>query len=313
MKTIMYHYIQEYNKDFPGLSFLHISDFQKQLDYFSEKYEFLTRDEWETITAGGRCPDLHNKILLTFDDGLQGHFDYVYPELLRRKLWGIFFVCTQPLVKKSYLGVHKIHLLTAVQKSPKIYEYLLKRYDRDILYKNYNNTDYRLSSYQTQINEESITNLKQILNYYVDESLREVIIDDLFSEFVDIKWSTDFYLSSKRIVEMSKNGMVIGNHTHSHPLLSKKSSADQEVQIGRAQDILSEMGIPNDVFCYPYGGKRSYNSHSLDLLKHLGVKFAFSVEQNDVSREHLTDRAQQLTLPRYDCNLFRFGQRWSQN
>ena len=37
MKSIMYHYIQEYNNDSPYFNFLNVKDFEKQILYFKEK------------------------------------------------------------------------------------------------------------------------------------------------------------------------------------------------------------------------------------------------------------------------------------
>lgn len=306
----MYHYVQEYNQKLPELSFLHIKDFRRQLDYFSQKYEFLSREDWELMTTVGKIPKLENKILLTFDDGLKGHFDYVYEELKKRGLWGIFFVCSHPLKQITLLEVHKIHILMAINRPFEIYKYLTAHYDNNVLYKNYDNSDFRLTSYQTQVNHELVTKLKRILNYYVDETFRETLINDLLDNFVETDWAVDFYLSKENIIEMSQNGMVIGNHTHSHKLLSKNKYLDQEVQINVPQRYLNKMGISSDVFCYPYGGKRSYNNDTLNILEDLQVKFAFSVGQRDVVPDDLVNRAKQLTLPRYDCNLFKFGQRW---
>ena len=52
-----------------------------------------------------------NSIILTFDDGLSCHYTYVFPELLKRNLWGIFFINSLPYINNKILNVHKIHLL----------------------------------------------------------------------------------------------------------------------------------------------------------------------------------------------------------
>ena len=42
----MYHYVREYDRNFPNLKFLRIKDFIKQLDFFSEKYGFCSKDDF---------------------------------------------------------------------------------------------------------------------------------------------------------------------------------------------------------------------------------------------------------------------------
>ena len=57
-----------------------------------------------------------------------------------------------------------------------------------------------------------------------------------------------------------------------------------------------------DTFCYPYGGKISYNDYTLKILKKLKYKLAYSVEYRDISFRDI--RQKPYELPRYDCNLF---------
>ena len=48
--------------------------------------------------------------LLTFDDGLRDHVDFVLPVLRRRRLFGLFYVPSAPLTDGVVLDVHKLHL-----------------------------------------------------------------------------------------------------------------------------------------------------------------------------------------------------------
>ena len=57
-----------------------------------------------------------------------------------------------------------------------------------------------------------------------------------------------------------------------------------------------------DTFCYPYGGKISYNDYTLKILKKLKYKLAYSVEYRDISIKDINQKPYEL--PRYDCNLF---------
>ena len=47
----------------------------------------------------------------------------------------------------------------------------------------------------------------------------------------------NYYLTKNEIREMSKNGMIIGGHTHSHPLLSKLSDSQQLHEIRKSLKI----------------------------------------------------------------------------
>ena len=107
----MYHYVREYNKKYPNFRYLDIANFRKQLDFFKEKFGFLSRKDWDKFTNSGILPKNPNQIILTFDDAMSCHFDYVFPELINRNLWGIFYIPTGPYQSGEILDVHKIHLL----------------------------------------------------------------------------------------------------------------------------------------------------------------------------------------------------------
>ena len=85
----MYHYIQDYNPNFPNFRFLKFDNFKKQLDYFEENYGFVSKEEWNNFIYNGTLSS-QGKVLLTFDDGFKCHYDYVFPELEKRNLWGFF-------------------------------------------------------------------------------------------------------------------------------------------------------------------------------------------------------------------------------
>ena len=120
----MYHYVREYDHNFPNFRFLDYSNFKLQLDYFEEKYGFVAREEWDDFISGSENRNLNNKIVLTFDDAMSCHYDYVYPELLKRGLWGIFYVPVLPYINGEILDVHRIHLLCGKYHGEELYKIL---------------------------------------------------------------------------------------------------------------------------------------------------------------------------------------------
>ena len=110
MKAIMYHYVREHDDSLPFFKYLHINNFIKQLDYFSNKFGFVNKNEFfDYVTHPSPIKTLvrsiKNKIVLTFDDGFKDHYKYVLPELIKRDLWGIFYIPISPYYsykKKNY-------------------------------------------------------------------------------------------------------------------------------------------------------------------------------------------------------------------
>ena len=49
MKAIMYHYVRQFDNDLPNFRFLDVDNFEKQLDFFQEKFGFVSKDEWLNV------------------------------------------------------------------------------------------------------------------------------------------------------------------------------------------------------------------------------------------------------------------------
>ena len=86
MKAIMYHYVSPKLDEFPNLNRLDLDSFIKQLDYFNDKYGFISQNDFlESIIEGKK----NDGVILTFDDGLLCHYQYVFHEL--KEISGGFF------------------------------------------------------------------------------------------------------------------------------------------------------------------------------------------------------------------------------
>ena len=147
---------------------------------------------------------------------------------------------------------------------------------------------------------------KKILNYYIKLSYQDDVIYKIFKYFFgdEKKIFREFYLNEKQILEMKKNGMVIGSHSHTHRLLTKLKNFQIKQELTKSTNIIKNFS-EEFTFCFPYGGKKSYNNYTLKLLEKLKIKFAVSVEDRDIKLNDL--KSNLLKLPRYDCNQFKYG------
>lgn len=88
----------------------------------------------------------------------------------------------------------------------------------------------------------------------------------------------DLMLTSSQLKQLAANGMEIGGHTLSHPILVRTSAreAEREIAEGRArlEGIVSEK---IRLFAYPNGEPvRDYDASHVALVKRLGFEAAFS-------------------------------------
>ena len=304
----MYHYIREFDAAMPNLKHLHFEDFCRQLDYFEAEYGFISKEIFvNSIISGG---DLPNGVVLTFDDGLSCHYDYAFKELKRRGLWGIFYVPTQPYMQKAVIDVHKIHILLGTYDGEQILQSLLKIIDNSLINTVFKDR-FELLVYKNQDNDSNALLVKQILNYYVKNDCKSVVVDKLFSSYIPDESIIleNFYLKPQQIKEMQEMGMIIGSHTITHPVLSKLTYQEQLDEIKNSFHYLESISGGSSIiktFCFPYGGFHSFNEDTIKILQNENVHFSFNVEQRDISKNDIKNEKQHL--PRYDCNQFIFGQ-----
>tara|TARA_B100001057_G_scaffold322992_1_gene323248 strand:+ start:2046 stop:2630 length:585 start_codon:yes stop_codon:yes gene_type:complete len=159
------------------------------------------------------------------------------------------------------------------------------------------------SAYKRQIDDDNKKQFKKIMNYYGDLKLKSKILDYLLKKFEINTNPKDYYLNKKEIKYLESLGMIIGSHTESHTLLSRLPFKEQFRELKNSKIFLEKIINKSiDTFCYPYGGKKSYNDNTLKILKKLKYKLAYSVENRDISYKDIKQKPYEL--PRYDCNLF---------
>ena len=302
----MYHYVKEFDKDYPHFRFLDLNNFKNQLNFFEKEYGFVSKDEWLNYIKGHGMKSGKGKIILTFDDALSCHYEYVFPELMKRNLWGIFFITTKPFIDFKLLNTHKIHLLCGVIEGKKLLSSLMKLVTNEMIL-NDKRKEFHNQTYTKQNNYPGVTNFKRILNYFIAYKNVEPLINEIASQFNYVFNVNNFYISQDNLKKMKQNGMLIGSHTHNHPIMSRLTKDEQSTQISESFKYLKKIGCLTDkIYAHPYGGYHTFNKNTTDLLLKESVAYSFNVESRDIEEDDINKF--QHSLPRFDCNEFSHGQ-----
>ena len=295
MKIIAYHYIRSFDKRYPYFNFLNKKLFNKQLKFFEKKYGII-KDENEIFKK-------NNKVLLTFDDGIKDHM-YAAKQLKKINRIGIFFPTTHNLVNNKFLNVHKTHLILGKIKPKIAMEDSLKFLKKKKINFNINDINKKFkNTYKNFKDNLDKINFKRLINYGKNVKYRNQLLNYLIKRFsIKIK-PKDFYLTKKEIKKISKMGMIIGCHSHSHLVLSNLNYQQQLSEIKKSTQILKKI-TNNDMsfFCYPYGGKSTYNNSTKKILKKIGYNYSFIVDQKDSNVLNINFKPYELS--RIDCNQF---------
>ena len=306
MKAIMYHYVREYDEAHPAFTFLDFGKFQKQLDYFGERFGFVEKQEWFDFTHSGKMPKTPGKILLTFDDAASCHYRNVFPELLKRNLWGLFYVSTLPYRSGKILDVHRIHLLCGALDGEILLNTALQLISEEMI-PDSKRKAFTDKTYFNQKNYEGVTQFKRLLNYFISYKYREDVIDEVASvlkyQFGD---AADFYIDLDSLSKMKQEGMIMGSHGDAHFVMSKLKPEEQLKDLQESFLFLEESGLADvKTYCHPHGGFHSFNSDTIRILGDLKVLYSFNVESCDIEENDFTSSMQHL--PRYGCHQFAHG------
>jgi len=292
--SIMFHYVRP--SEVSNLKYLNLNKFILMLDNLMSEFGIVTQDQWEGFRKFGKRP---SGALLTFDDGLKDHFNFVAPVLKERGLFGIFYVCTDPLINKP-LSVHLSHYLLAHHDPHTIWQSLLSA-DSDLVWQ-VAKDELAQTAYVSHNEALLIKNIKKAINWLPYNSDREQLILEIFRELSKLSFQefvSQWYLNEKEISLLSMLGFEIGSHTCSHRLLSRLDLRDIRYELNESKSALENVST-NSIrsFCFPYGGERSYNKEILEELKKSQYSDAFSVKSSVIGKESTFE------LHRFDCNFF---------
>ena len=79
------------------------------------------------------------------------------------------------------------------------------------------------------------------------------------------------------VAELARNGIEIGSHTVSHPILSKTQSSSMKAELEDSKRKLEEVvGMPIDILAYPVGGRAQISPEVINLAEVAGYGFGVS-------------------------------------
>lgn len=213
------------------------------------------------LSENKSIPD--NTIIITIDDGYSDFYHYAYPVLLKYDVPATIYITTDFIDGRIWLWPDKI-------------SHILKQTECDHIYVdklNYkfplagetdrNNAWQNLITYCNNLTQDDRSNFIDQIAHELD-----ITVDNYPpSEFAAMNWTMT--------KEIANNGIDIGAHTKSHPILSRedKDKVDEEIS-GCKSKIESVIHKPVDNFCYPNGLAMDYTEQVKNIVIKSGYKSA---------------------------------------
>jgi peptidoglycan/xylan/chitin deacetylase (PgdA/CDA1 family) len=296
--AINFHYIQPEDRfPFPGIYPTPEEQLDHQLGELARHFEFISGDDL-VLAAGGESSLPERACLITFDDGLKEQYAAAAPVLEKHNVSGIFFICTQPLLERKGLTVHKMHWLRATRRPEKFLGQVLEATEAMGMPLDLNQVDAKAADEQYLYDDPPTRRIKYLLNHMLPFERYRDLIDRMFSDEVDeTDFCRDMYMDREEIRELSSKHTV-GSHSHYHCPLAALSSAALRDSLGRSKEALEEATAKKiRVISYPYGGPTAVSESVALAAKETGFVAGFTME-----RSANQSMAQPLLLARVSTN-----------
>lgn len=290
--SVNYHYFRE-EKPNSGIYPLTINELSYQIDELNKYYEFISQDD---LIEKIKRKEYSNKkyCLLTFDDGLKEQMNAL--ELLNKKgIPGVFYVTTNSIKNQKVVNVHKLHYIRSVMKDSDVYKFLNSYIDSSVIkFPNNIKELYRYDTLETK-------KLKYLLNFILDNNIKDKLIDDLFKSLLDEKeFSKKLYMDIKDIQYLDKLG-YLGTHTDLHLPLATLTKEEMQEDISKSIIFLEKYCGTNSVksISYPYGGPKAVSQKVANASKEFGFEFGLTMFRGV---NNINDFDNPLLLKRVDTN-----------
>lgn len=257
-RAIMYHRFS----DVPQDGKVPAAAFDRQMEELKSSFNVMHMAQArEELRRHNALPN--NTVVLTIDDGYRDFYQIAYPILKKHSLPATVYITTGFIDRKTWLW-------------PDIISYIIAHSPNETI-----GLDSRHSSIQLPVNTEeaktkawdklvalclSVGDLerRELINQLMEDS-NVNMPDEPVAEYEPMTWD--------EIRDLSGNGIDIGAHTVSHPVLSKVNPADLEKEIlGAKTRIEKEIGKDVNSFCYPNGQPGDLN----DRVKAAVIKAGYT-------------------------------------
>tara|TARA_B100000767_G_scaffold8282_1_gene8120 strand:- start:1059 stop:2027 length:969 start_codon:yes stop_codon:yes gene_type:complete len=286
-------YFNKNNNFFHGIMFHHFHDagihtksqgsidkdnFYKMINFIGRN-NILDADIFFEKFKNNKLKD--KEVCLTFDDALKCQIDIALPVLEEFKIKSFFYVYTSIFDgKPDNLEVFRYFRMNYFKTINEFYREFYKILDKDV------NTFFKK-------NNDQIKKMKIKFSVYSIEDIKFRLVRDNFltkdqyekQMFLMLKEKKlnykDFYkkifFQKNDLHKLDNLGHLIGLHSHNHPTLLEKLSYDEQKNeyekcLSSISNILDKPKNKIKSMSHPCG---SYNNHTLEILKELGIELGF--------------------------------------
>jgi peptidoglycan/xylan/chitin deacetylase (PgdA/CDA1 family) len=264
---LMYHRIIS-NQLINGLT---PEEFEQQINYISKHFKVIPIDE--LINDINQDKVRPHSLALTFDDGHYDFYTNAWPILKKYNLPASIYITTGFIDGTTWLWPD---LLKYILINSKIAHIDTAEIGPISTNQEHHRTWHKLGDYCLTLKTEE-------RNQFLLRLARQAQIDLINSPqppFHSVTWS--------QLNEMAKDGLNVGSHTVTHPILSSLSREDMFYELGTsAKAIEQNLGTSPDGICYPNGRTEDINEDVIKAVKELGYTYGLMGRNSKLKKKSL--------------------------
>lgn len=263
--------------------------FAAQLDVIGRLFKVLPLAEAVRRLRAGQLPP--RAVCITFDDGYANNCEVALPILKSRAVPATVFVAP------GFLSGGRMFNDTVIEA--------LRRASGELDLTREGFGTHALPDDAARVR--AIASILPVLKYLPQtERVRRATA---IAERVGAELPDDLMMTEEQVRQLHREGIAIGAHTMTHPILANVDEATARREIIESKVRLTDMiGAPVTTFAYPNGGPaRDYTARDVALAREAGFELAVSTAWGAA-----TAAADPLQIPRiapWDRTAVRFGMR----
>jgi len=238
--------------------------FAAQIDWLQRHYHILSLGELEAWLHGGAELPRH-AALITFDDGYRDNYEHAFPVLKAHGLPAVIFLATDYIANRQpFFWDLAAYCFTHTARSSAELPHL-----GHVLWANSGERD------------EVLARWLEVLKRLPDAEKWDAV--HALPELLEVEVSEDTFvglmLSWDQVREMLVDGVAMGAHTMSHPILTRVPLEQARAELaGSKHHIEKETGVSVTALAYPNGGPQDYSPEIMQVAAESGLRTAFILD-----------------------------------
>lgn len=251
---------------------LTLRQFREQMEWLRRsRIPILSESELlEAIARGEALP--RRSAMITFDDGYRDNYELAYPILRGLEVPAIFFIPTGAIEDRR-LGPWDL------------VSYLVKTSPKDRI--EFRGETFELRARRSVVARQ-LNNLRKTQAFEPAFPFLAELAKACGSSLPNAPLQDAELMTWEQLREISRNGITLASHTHTHPILAQISLAHQRQELIQSKSLLeARTGQRIRTFSYPDGNHCCFKLETKALVSEAGYSAAFSFLTGSNSMENI--------------------------